>query len=166
MQPPIPSPDQIGTVDLASWAVVPGPSNQDKDEHGAWAVTAGDEEQYALYFEVADAAHPRQVAEFIVEAVRAHATRLRLNAAFDDILRERERLRTRPAGADLYELDRSRVVAMMAQLGKLAAEAYEPASASEQDAQTQRIYDEVTHLAALAVSWLEAIHARYGADGA
>lgn len=165
MTAPIPTPEQIGTVDLASWTVVPGRSNLDKDEHGAWAVTAGDEEQYDLYFEVADAVHPRQVAEFIVEAVQAHATQLRLNAAFADVLRERERLRTRPSGADLYELDRSRVVAMMAQLGKLAAEAYEPAPASEQDAQTQRIYDEVTHLAALAVSWLEAIHARYGADG-
>ncbi|MFC5828505.1 hypothetical protein [Nonomuraea insulae] len=165
MQNPIPVPEQIGTVDLASWTVIPGQSNPNKDDHGAWAVTAGDVEQYDLYFEVADAARPRQVAEFIVEAVQAHATRLRLGAAFADVERKREGLRTKPPGADLYEGDRSRVVAMMAQLGKLAAEAYEPAPAAERDAQRQRVYDGVTEVAALAVCWLEAHHAQYGIDG-
>ncbi|MED7925856.1 hypothetical protein SMD20_16505 [Nonomuraea sp. LP-02] len=59
------------------WTVIPGQTNPDKDEHGTWAVTAGDVEQYDLYFEIADAAHPRQVAEFVVEAMQSHATRLR-----------------------------------------------------------------------------------------
>jgi hypothetical protein len=164
MQAPIPTPEQISTVDLASWTVVPSQSNPEKDDRGAWAVTAGDEEQYDLYFEIADAAYPRQVAEFIVEAVQAHATQLRLSIAFDNVLHERERLRAHPAGADLYELGRGRVVAMMAQLGKLAAEAYETAPAPERAAQERRIYAEVTQLAAQAVSWMEAIHARYGID--
>lgn len=161
---PVPASEQIGTVDLASWTVVPGQSNPEKDDHGAWAVTAGDVEQYDLYFEIADAAHPRQVAEFVVEAVQAHATRLRLGAAFADVERERERLRARPPGADLYEGDRARVVVMMAELGRLAAEAYEPAPAAESAAQRERVYDGVTRLAALAVGWLEAVHARYGID--
>lgn len=164
MQTPIPRPEQIGTVDLASWTVIPGQTNPDKDEHGPWAVTAGDVEQYDLYFEIADAAHPRQVAEFVVEAVQAHATRLRLAAAFDDVAREREKLRTRPPGTDLYEGERGRVVAMTALLGRLAAEAYEPAPAAQRDAQRQRIYDDVVQVAAHAVSWLEAHHARYGID--
>ncbi|MEU7856310.1 hypothetical protein [Nonomuraea sp. NPDC049141] len=166
MTTPIPAPEQIGTVDLASWTVVPGQSNPDKDDHGAWAVTAGDEEQNALYFEIADATHPRQVAEFLVEAVQAHATRMRLGAAFDDVLRERERGRRAPVGADLYEKDRGRLVALMAQLGQVAAEVYEPAPAPERDEQRKRVYDGVTQVAALAVAWLEAIHARYGIDGA
>ncbi|MEU5869712.1 hypothetical protein ABZ815_51720 [Nonomuraea sp. NPDC047529] len=36
------------------------------------------------------------MAEFVVEAVQAHATRLRFMAAFDDVAREREKLPARP----------------------------------------------------------------------
>jgi hypothetical protein len=156
----IPRPEQIDNQDLTTWQLVPAESNQERDEYGPWAIVAG-EEAYDLYIEIADAAYPKHVAEFILEAVQAHATRLRLTAAFDDIAREREQMRSRPRDADLYELERGRVVAMMAQLGKLAAEAYEAAPAAEAEAEMKRYYEGVTRLAALAVSWLEAIHARY-----
>lgn len=160
----IPEHAQIGTEDVASWRARPHPDNKDGHELGAWLITAGDCGD-DVWIEVLHAEYPKHVAEFIVEAVQAHATRLRLGAAFEDVYRERERRRARPPGADLYEMDRSRVVAMMTQLGHLAAEAYEPAPAAEADAQTRRVYDGVTHLAALAVGWLEAIHARYGVGG-
>lgn len=159
MHTAIPAFEQIGGVDLTSWHVVPAATNPDKDNDAPWAIIGGDE--CDLHIEVADVDHPRQVAEFIVEAVQAHADKLRRSAAYDDITCERERLRTRPRGADLYESERARVVAMTAQLGKLAAEAYEPAPAAGRDAQRQRVYEDVTRLAALAVCWMEAIHARY-----
>jgi hypothetical protein len=160
----IPEREKIGTEDIASWHARPHPDNTDGNEVGAWLITAGDCGD-DVWLEVLHTEYPKQVAEFIVEAVQSHATRLRLSAAFEDVYRERERRRARPTGADLYEMDRGRVVAMMTQLGQLAAEAYEPAPPAEADAQARRVYDGVTHLAAMAVCWLEAIHARYGVGG-
>ncbi|MFB4275710.1 hypothetical protein ACBJ59_10495 [Nonomuraea sp. MTCD27] len=160
METAIPAFEQIGGVDLTSWRVVPGEANPHKDEQGSWAIVGGDEND--LHIEVLDAGNsPRRVAEFIVEAVQEHATKLRRSAAYDDISRERDKLSGRPRGADLYELERPRVVAMMGVLGKLAEEAYEPAPAAVRDEQERRIYGEVTCLAALAVCWMEAFHARY-----
>lgn len=160
-QAPIPAFEQIGGVDLTTWHVVAAESNPDKHEQGPWAIVASDGYEYDLYIEVLDADHPRKVAEFIVEAVQEHATKLRRGAAYDDISEDRDRLRRRPRGADLYELERPRVVALMEVLGKLAQEASQPAPAAGQAAQRRRIYEDVTCLAALAVSWMEAIHANY-----
>lgn len=160
----IPSPERLCVTDIASWHARPHPDNEDGDKLGPWLISAGDEND--VWIEVLHVEYPKHVAEFMVEAVQAHATRLRLTAAFEDVARERDRLRNRQPGADLYEGARSRVVAMMAELGKLAGEGCETAPAAERVAQEQRIFEQVTHLAALAVGWLEAIHSRYGIGGA
>ena len=164
MQPvEIPSPERLCVTDIASWRTRPHPDNEDGNELGAWLISAGDEND--VWIEVLHVEYPKHVAEFIVEAVQAHATRLRLTAAFEDVARKRELLCTGQPGADLYEGARSRVVAMMAGLGKVAAEAYETVPAADRDAQERRIYDGASQVAALAVGWLEAIHARYGVGG-
>ncbi|MFI6637718.1 hypothetical protein ACIBI7_53310 [Nonomuraea fuscirosea] len=157
MTTPIPAPEQIDNIDPASWQVIPAESNPDKHEHGAWAIAAGHGDEYDLYVEVADAGHPRQVAEFIVEAVRAHATRLRLSAALEDVYSERERLRESNA-VTLYQLESVRLGALMAKVGQLASEL----EARESDKQQAPIYGTVTQVAALAVAWLEDIHANHG----
>jgi hypothetical protein len=160
----IPAPDRLCVTDIASWHARPHPDNEAGDELGPWLVLAGDEND--VWIEVSHVEYPKNVAEFIVEAVQAHATRLRLAAAFEDVARERGRLRANRPGADLYEGVRGRVVVMLAELGKLADEAYETPPAADRDAQERRVYDRVTRVAALAVAWLEAIHSRYGIGGA
>ena len=156
MHTPIPSPKQIDNIDPASWQVIPAESNPDKHEHGAWAIAAGHGDEYDLYIEVADAGHPRQVAEFIVEAVRAHATRLRLSAALENVVKEQERLRE--TCASLYQLESARLRALTAKVGQLAAELEPREPSKEQD----HIYAAVSQVTALALAWLEDIHANYG----
>ena len=160
----IPAAERLCVTDIASWRTRPHPDNEDGDRLGPWLIVAGDEND--VWIEVSHVEYPKDVAEFIVEAVQQHATRLRLAAAFEDVARERERLRSQQPGADLYEGARSRVGAMMTVLGNLAGQAYETVPVAEVGAQERRIYDEVTRVAALAVGWLEAIHSRYGIGGA
>ncbi|MFC4122025.1 hypothetical protein [Nonomuraea zeae] len=157
MHTPIPRPEQIDNIDPITWRVIPSESNPDRHEHGGWAIAAGHGEEYDLYIEVADAAYPREVAEFMVAAVQAHAGRLRLSAVLENVQSERKRLRESKAVTP-YQLETFRLRAMMAKVGQLAAE-LEP---RESDKQHDEIYGLVTQVAALAVTWLEDMHANYG----
>ncbi|MEU5869711.1 hypothetical protein ABZ815_51715 [Nonomuraea sp. NPDC047529] len=56
------------------------------------------------------------------------------------------------------------MITVVALLGRLAAEASEPAPAAQRDAQRQRIYDDVVQVAMHAVARLKAYHTRYGVD--
>ncbi|MBG0829029.1 hypothetical protein HS041_14750 [Planomonospora sp. ID67723] len=161
----IPKLQQTGTLDLDTWCVVPAESNPDRREHGAWAVAAGDSEEYDLYFEITDAEYPRQVAAFIVDAVQEHATRLRLNAAVDDVLRERERLLAIPHDAvALNRLAPFRLMALMSRLGQIAGQLENAGKPLESEERMVRVYGDVAQVAAVALAWMESIQAGHNVD--
>jgi hypothetical protein len=156
----IPSRLQIGTADVGTWRVVPAACNPGEDEQGAWAVAAGDAgEEPDLYFEIS-AERPKQVAEFIVVAVREHAHAARFSAAAADVEQERRHERSRRAAvtpANPHLPDALKLACLVELAGGLAAElTYDPAGGNRAE-RGKRLYARLAQLAAGALGWMEAI---------
>ncbi|WP_433433074.1 hypothetical protein [Nonomuraea sp. CA-141351] len=161
MQAPIPAPEQIGSVDLDTWRVVPAESNPDKHEHGAWAIAGGDGDEYDLYLEVLDADQPQKVAQFIVDAVSQHARQLRLQGAL---------ARVEQVWAQQQEDERAGVLAvsnpglpdavklaqLVAAMGDLAHAVGEVVPQQQRAAHRERVYDQLAQVASITVAWMEA----------
>ncbi|WP_068929323.1 hypothetical protein [Planobispora rosea] len=158
----IPTTEQIGTFDLDTWHLVPAETNPEGHESGSWAIAGGDDDEYDLFIEIADAEYPRQVAEFVLAAVQQHATRLRLGAVADDALAARERLLADGCDAVLInESSPRRVMELIGRIGQLAAElagARAPVQSSER---MVRMYGQVAEVTAIALAWMEAICAHH-----
>jgi hypothetical protein len=163
----IPSRLQVGTAGPGSWRVAPAPGNPNEDEQGTWAVLAGDPgEEADLYFEIT-AESPKSVAEFIVAAVREHASTSRFTSAMADVEQERRRVRSRcaevtPANPALP--DALKLACLADGLGCLARELTGDRTGGDQAGQDKRLYAELTELAAGAVGWMEAILSRDGQE--
>jgi hypothetical protein len=124
---------------------------------------AGDPgEEPDVYFEVT-AECPRSVVEFIVEAVRDHASASRFTAAVADVEQEHRRVLSRcaeltpsnPALPDALKL------AYLADgLGCLARELISDRVIGDQGGRDKRLYGDLTGLAAGALGWMEAILSR------
>jgi hypothetical protein len=156
----IPSRLQIGTADVGTWRVIPASCNPGSSEHGAWAVVAGDAgEEPDLYFEITAEA-PKQVAEFIVEAVREHAHAARFRTAIADMQQERKHERSRCAvvtPANPHLPDALKLACLVEHTGSLAGElTYDPASGNRAE-RGKRLYGRLAQLAAGALGWMEAI---------
>jgi hypothetical protein len=159
----IPSRLQVGTAGPGSWRAAPAPCNPDGDEQGTWAVVAGDPgEEADLYFEIT-AECPKDVAEFIVAAVREYASASRFTAAVADVEQERSRVRSRcaevtPANPALP--DGLKLACLADGLGCMARELTTDRVGGDQAERDKRLYEELAELAAGAVGWMEAILSR------
>jgi len=163
----IPSRLQVGTGGPDSWRTTPAPANSNGDEHGTWAVMAGDPgEDPDLYFEIT-AECPKSVADFVVAAVREYTSTSRFIAAMGDVERERRRVRSRcaevtPANPALP--DALKLACLADGLGSLARDVSADHAGGDQAGQDKRLYAELTELAAGAVGWMEAILSRDGEE--
>jgi hypothetical protein len=151
---------QIGTADVGTWRVVPAACNPGQDERGAWAVAAGDPgEEPDLYVEIA-AESPKQVAEFIVAAVREYAHATRFGAAVTDVEQELRQERSRRAvvtPANPHLPDAVKLACLVEHAGSLAGElTYDPAGGNRTE-RGKRLYARLTQLAAGTLGWMEAI---------
>jgi hypothetical protein len=159
----IPSRLQVGSAGTESWRAEPAPSNPEGEDQGTWAVLAGDPgEEADLYFEIT-AECPRDVAEFIVAAVREHASASRFTAAVADVEQERRRLRSRcaevtPANPALP--DALKLACLADGLGGLARELTGDPFGGERAGRDKRLYVVLAELAAGAVGWMETILSR------
>lgn len=63
---------RIGGVDIYTWRAIPAPKEPDLERLGGYCVIAGEYEEADVWIEVT-AEHPKEVAEFIVEAVQTVA---------------------------------------------------------------------------------------------
>jgi hypothetical protein len=64
---------RLGGVDADTWRAVPAPANPGGSRSQAWVIVAGDyasEGEPDVWIEVLDAEFPKDVAEFIVQAVQ------------------------------------------------------------------------------------------------
>lgn len=159
----IPEQTQIATSDISTWRVVPAESNPGEHEYGTWAVAAGDSEEYDLYLEVLDAEHPRQVAQFIVDAVTNHARRLQLHGALAHV--EQARRQQHAVDPELtsstYRLpDVCKLSGLAEILGRLATQINSDAPGGDRAEQHRRLYAQLTQLALATVAWMESILAR------
>jgi hypothetical protein len=66
---------RIGSVDITTWQAIPHPDNKTSARTGGWCVVAGDLDEADVWIDV-EAEYPKDVAEFIVEAVRNEYARL------------------------------------------------------------------------------------------
>jgi hypothetical protein len=159
----IPSRLQVGTAGAESWRSAPAPHNPAGDEQGTWAVMAGDPgEESDVYFEII-AEQPKVVAEFVVAAVRGHASASRFTAAVADVELERKRVRSRcaevtPANPSLP--DALKLACLAEGVGSLARELTSDRFSGDQAGRDKRLYAELTELAAGVVGWMEAILSR------
>ncbi|HTP15618.1 MAG TPA: hypothetical protein VMK13_07245 [Streptosporangiaceae bacterium] len=161
----LPSSLQVGTADAGTWRVVPAACNPAADDQGAWAVAAGDGgEEPDLYFEIG-AECPKQVAEFIVAAVREHAHAVRFSAAVADVELERSRERSRQAAvtpANPHLPDALKLACLVEQAGSLAGElTYDPAGGDRAE-RAKRLYARLAQVAATTLGWMEAILSQDG----
>ncbi|AQZ63279.1 unnamed protein product [[Actinomadura] parvosata subsp. kistnae] len=161
----IPEREQIGSVELTTWRVVPGESNPDKNEDGVWGIAGGDSDEYALYLEVLDAECPKKVAEFIVEAVTSHVRRLRLEGALADVHHLREQQQAvddvlDPSNPHLVE--EPKLARLIEQVGQVGGEFVRDRFSTGPDDLQTRLYPQLTAVAATAVAWMEGIHGAYG----
>lgn len=163
----IPSRMQVGSAGAGSWHAEPAPCNPEGEEHGTWAVMAGDPgEEPDLYFEIT-AECPKDVAEFIVAAVREHASTSRFTAAVADVEQERQRVRSRCAEvtpASLALPDALKLACLAEGLGSLAREVTADPFTGERDGCDKRLYVVLAEVAAGVVGWMEAILSRDGED--
>jgi hypothetical protein len=163
----IPSRLQVGSAGAESWRAEPAPCNPEKEERGTWAVMAGDPgEEADLYFEIT-AESPKDVAEFIVAAVREHASVSRFNTAVADVEQERRRVRSRcaevtPANPTLP--DALKLACLTDLFGGLAHELTGDPFGGERSERDKRLYAALAELAAGAVGWMEAILSRDAED--
>jgi hypothetical protein len=161
----IPGRLQIGTADVDTWRVVPAVCNPGHDDRGAWAVAAGDVgEEPDLYFEIS-AESPKEVAEFIVAAVREHARTTRFGVAVANVEQELKQERSRrvvvtPANPHLP--DAVKLACLVEHVGSLAGElTYDPAGGSRAE-RGKRLYARLTQLATGVLGWMEAIMSQDG----
>lgn len=163
----VPRCEQLGSVDLTTWRVVPGEANPEKEETGVWAIAGGDGDDYSLYMEVLDAERPREVAGFIVDAVTGHAHRLRLEGALAEVERERRRQRAEgdaldPSNPHLVEV--AKLAGLVEQVGGIGREFGRDRFDTGREDLDKRLYAQLTQVAATAVAWMESILARTDAD--
>ncbi|WP_436757978.1 hypothetical protein [Streptosporangium sp. V21-05] len=163
----VPRCEQLGSVDLTTWRVVPGEANHEKEETGVWAIAGGDGDDYSLYVEVLDAERPREVAGFIVDAVTGHAHRLRLEGALAEVERERRRQRAEddaldPSSPHLVEV--AKLAGLVEQVGGIGREFGHDRFHTGREDLDKRLYSQLTQVAATAVAWMESILARTDAD--
>jgi hypothetical protein len=156
----IPTQQQIGCADLETWRVVPADTNPDGLASRSWAIVGGDGDEADVYIDITTE-YPKHVAEFILDAVRAHAERLRYTGALGDIRSEVERRRA--AGDDPFHPDVVRVAEVVSELGQLAA------VVTAQRGRRQPDYDDavrepITRAAALLVLWLQTQSALPGVE--
>jgi len=159
----VPRREQLGSVDLTTWRVVPGETNHGKEETGVWAIAGGDGDDYTLYAEVLDAERPREVAEFIVEAVTDHAHRLRLEGALAEVERERRRQRAEDGALDPSSPHLAEVVklaALVEQVGGIGREFGRDRFQTGHEELDGRLYSQLAQVAATAVAWMESVLAR------
>lgn len=159
----VPRCEQLGSVDLTTWRVVPGEANHEKEETGVWAIAGGDGDDYSLYVEVLDAERPREVAGFIVDAVTGHAHRLRLEGALAEVERERRRQRAEedtldPSSPHLVEV--AKLAGLVEQVGGIGREFGRDRFHTGREDLDKRLYSQLTQVAATAVAWMESILAR------
>ncbi|GAA2641504.1 MULTISPECIES: hypothetical protein [Nonomuraea] len=155
----IPEREQIGSVDLTTWRVVPADGNPDKDEHGAWAIAGGDSDEYDLYLEVREADRPREVARFVVEAVTRHARGLRLKGALADVahVRDRQPADDERAPSNPSLPDVTKLAHLVEAVGGLAHEVSQAVPRDERGAYQDRLYGQLAQVAATTVAWMEAV---------
>lgn len=144
--------------DPDTWRAVPASANLTGADKGRWAVAAGDAGEYDLYVEVMDAEDPKAVAEFIAAAVRLHARKLWLEGALADIQEERDRLKAEPplTDANVRRIGYGRLLGLVEQLGQISAEVNKPRNSTWAKLE-QRVYPQMTRMAALLVIWMEQV---------
>ncbi|MEU4830070.1 hypothetical protein [Streptosporangium sp. NPDC023615] len=159
----VPTREQPGSVDPATWRVVPGDGNDDAKEGGTWAITGGDGDENALYLEVLDAERPREVAELIVETMTGRARRSRLEGALAEV--ERERLRRQaeddvldPSNPHLVEV--AKLAALVERVGEVGRELNRDRFHTGREELDEHLYERLTQVAATSVAWMESILAR------
>lgn len=159
----IPEPEQTGSVDLTTWRVVPGESNPDGNEYGAWGIAGGDSDEYSFYMEVLGAEQPKKTAQFVLDAVTGHARQLRLEGALASVQQERTRQR---AANDLLDpsnlnlIEEAKLAALIDDVGGVGRIFNQDRFTSGRDELDKRLYAQLTQVAATAVAWMECIHAR------
>ncbi|MEU8380455.1 hypothetical protein [Streptosporangium sp. NPDC048865] len=159
----VPRCEQLGSVDLTTWRVVPGETNHEEKETGVWAVAGGDGDDYSLYLEVLDAERPREVAEFVVESVTGHAHRLRLEGALAEVERERRRQRAEDEGSDPsnpHLVEVAKLAGLVEQVGGIGREFGRDRFHTGREELDRRLYAQLTQVAATAVAWMESILSR------
>ncbi|MGC5010070.1 hypothetical protein ACLQ2R_04840 [Streptosporangium sp. DT93] len=163
----VPTREQPGSADPATWRVVPGDGNDDAREDGTWAITGGDGDEHALYLEILDAERPREVAELIVETMAGHARRSRLEGALAEV--ERERLRRQaeddvldPSNPHLVEV--AKLAALVERIGEVGRELNHDRFHTGREELDKHLYERLTQVAATAVGWMEGILAREARD--
>jgi len=70
---------RVGRVDADAWYAKPAPTNPTGSRTGGWVIVAGDyaeEGEPDVWIEILDVEHPKDVAEFIVQAVRNEHARI------------------------------------------------------------------------------------------
>jgi hypothetical protein len=154
----IPAHQQLGTDDVMTWRVVPSASNPDEAQHGGWAIIAGDiEDEPDVYAEIG-AENSKQVAEFIVTAVRRHTGAMRFSGAVADI--EQERIRERSKFTEVSPANRAlpdalKLACLAGHLGDLAGEVTDDPHGGAN--RGKRLYARLACLTAGAVGWMESI---------
>ncbi|MFS1298802.1 hypothetical protein [Streptosporangium longisporum] len=159
----MPTREQPGSVDPATWRVVPGEGNDDARQDGTWAITGADGDEHALYLEVRDAERPREVAELIVATMAGHTRRSRMEGALAEV--ERERLRRQaeddvldPANPHLVEV--VKLAALVERIGEVGRELNRDRFHTGREELDKHLYERLTQVAATAVAWMEGIQAR------
>jgi hypothetical protein len=152
----IPDHSELGTYDAETWRAVPADTNPTGNEGGAWAVVAGDGEEFDVYLEVT-AEYPHRVAQFVAAAVQAEAVRRRFDGAMDDLaaMRTRQHSETdnRPHMADTV-----RLALLIGHLGNVGRDiSHRPDDRQEAE---KRLYADLTQAGTEIVAWMEALLAR------
>ncbi|MET8867649.1 hypothetical protein ABZW11_32365 [Nonomuraea sp. NPDC004580] len=147
--------------------MVPGKSNPDENEYGAWGIVGGGSDEHSFYMEVLGAEEPRKTAQFVVDAVTGHAGQLRLESSLVSVQQERARQRATngildPSNPNLIE--EAKLAALIDEVGGVGRVFNQDRFATGRDELDKRLYAQLAQVAATAVAWMECIHARSNAD--